>query len=233
MLRTTSGRVTIVFVSLLLLTVLIWQIVSSVTAADPLSEKEAIEHVEIQYKGNVVEKQLDGDDSILTLETETGRYEIVFDLERAEVKNVQQIQVNEKEGQSSKEEEIKKIANERYNGEITSFTSQENDEAISYEVIIEEKEISYFITLDEEGNILSTEEKLKVTQGPNTRISKEEASEIAAEEVEGTVDDVDFEEAVDGKPPYFLIEVERGDDLEAEVQVHAISGEVLSVSWED
>ncbi|RWZ51399.1 hypothetical protein EQV77_16715 [Halobacillus fulvus] len=66
---------------------------------------------------------------------------------------------------------------------------------------------------------------------PAQPISEQEARSIALEQVTGTIDDVDFEQS--NGQSYYLIEMERDDDLEATVQIHAITGEVLSVTWDD
>ncbi|KIL43267.1 PepSY domain-containing protein [Jeotgalibacillus campisalis] len=68
-------------------------------------------------------------------------------------------------------------------------------------------------------------------QEPNQPITRDQAVEIALKQVEGTVDDVDYENDEEGS--YFLIEIERSDELEATVQVNAITGEIMSVSWDD
>lgn len=71
---------------------------------------------------------------------------------------------------------------------------------------------------------------------PSTRLTEQQVIEIARSQVQGTIEDVDFEGSQDGG--YYLVEVERpatnGDDgPEATIQIHAITGEVLSVVWDD
>lgn len=65
---------------------------------------------------------------------------------------------------------------------------------------------------------------------PPVRLTENEAVAIALEEVPGQLDDVDYEESDSGG--YFLIQIESGE-REAEVQVHAISREVISLIWDD
>ncbi|MBM4760784.1 PepSY domain-containing protein [Bacillus sp. B15-48] len=63
-------------------------------------------------------------------------------------------------------------------------------------------------------------------------ISEKEAVAIALKEINGEVDDIDLESS--GGIIYYLIEIERDeDDEEATVQVNAISGEVMSIMWDD
>ncbi|WP_313470607.1 PepSY domain-containing protein [Lysinibacillus sp.] len=54
--------------------------------------------------------------------------------------------------------------------------------------------------------------------------------QIALGQLTGEVDSVDFEETAEGG--YYLVEIETQDD-EATFQIHAVSGEVLSITWDD
>lgn len=62
------------------------------------------------------------------------------------------------------------------------------------------------------------------------RLTENEAAVIALREVHGELDDVDYEESDDGG--YYIVEIEA-DDMDAEVQIHAITGRVMSVLWDD
>ncbi|MET3576581.1 PepSY domain-containing protein [Bhargavaea ullalensis] len=62
------------------------------------------------------------------------------------------------------------------------------------------------------------------------RLTENEAAAIALREVRGELDDVDYEDSNDGG--YYIVEIEAGD-MDAEVQVHAITGRVMSVVWDD
>lgn len=68
------------------------------------------------------------------------------------------------------------------------------------------------------------------------RITANEAAIIAVNEVGGEVDDIELEE-INGSY-YYLVEIEfededDDDDLEAVVQIDSITGDVLSVTWDD
>lgn len=95
----------------------------------------------------------------------------------------------------------------------------------------------------EQGKENSTEEtdeqeEKQTEEEPTTLISKEEAVNIALNELPegmvGEVDDVDFVETTEGG--YYLVEIEIDtDEDEDEViyQIHAISGDVLTTKWDD
>lgn len=73
-------------------------------------------------------------------------------------------------------------------------------------------------------------------QQPGSRLTEEQAVELALKEVSGTLEDVDFEDSEQGG--FYLIEIEQpgqGDEdgQEATVQIQAITGEVLSIVWDD
>lgn len=66
---------------------------------------------------------------------------------------------------------------------------------------------------------------------PVRNITEKEAIQIALKMVSGEVDDVDFK--VKNGQPYYFIEIETADDWEAEIQIHAISGKVINIEWDD
>lgn len=73
-------------------------------------------------------------------------------------------------------------------------------------------------------------------QQPGSRLTEEQAVELALKEVSGTIEDIDFEDSEQGG--FYLIEVEQpgqGDEdgQEATVQIQAITGEILSIVWDD
>lgn len=62
-------------------------------------------------------------------------------------------------------------------------------------------------------------------------ISEAEAIQIALNRVAGEVDDVELESS--NGQLYYFVEIETADDLEAEIQIHAISGKIVSIEWDD
>gem|GEM_PF-6404984 len=65
-------------------------------------------------------------------------------------------------------------------------------------------------------------------------LTEQQAIQIALRQLKGEVDDVDFIKTTDGG--YYLVEIEidvdDGPD-EATYQIHAISGKIMSVTWDD
>lgn len=62
-------------------------------------------------------------------------------------------------------------------------------------------------------------------------LTEQEAIVIALSNVQGKVEDTDLEET--DSAAYYLIDIETDDEREATVQIHAVSGEVMSITWDD
>lgn len=66
---------------------------------------------------------------------------------------------------------------------------------------------------------------------PPLLLTEEEAAQLALQHIPGEVDDVDWKQ-IDGTG-FYLVEIDLDDGREAIVQIHAITGEVMSVTWDD
>jgi uncharacterized membrane protein YkoI len=65
---------------------------------------------------------------------------------------------------------------------------------------------------------------------PATIITEKEAASIALSRVNGEIDEIELE--VSGGISYYLVELETDED-DATIQINAISGEVMSITWDD
>lgn len=99
--------------------------------------------------------------------------------------------------------------------------------------------ITYNITVDElDGHV----EKLVKIAGTYSvpekqqddsmtkMLTDDEAIAIAHKELAGSVEALSYRSTSDGG--YYLIDID-GDDAEATFQIHALSGEILSITWDD
>ena len=82
------------------------------------------------------------------------------------------------------------------------------------------------ITIDQEDDEEDEEEENQKF------LAEEEVEKIALSEVAGEVDDTELR-GEDTNHPYYLVEIETDDDKEAVIQIHAITGKVQSVTWDD
>ncbi|MGP4061203.1 PepSY domain-containing protein [Halobacillus sp. H74] len=141
----------------------------------------------------------------------------------------------------SKEQAMDKIQGQ-YHGTITDFVSMDDHYLATIEL---EKGLYEIAVLKDNGRIADmkrieegAEEEDNSPEPPRDEktdsenpITEEQAREAALKEVDGTVDDVDFE--TEDEVSFYLVEVEKEDESEATIQVHAITGEIMTVSWDD
>ncbi len=71
----------------------------------------------------------------------------------------------------------------------------------------------------------------KATANPSILISEATAAELALKKVPGEVKDIDKEN--EGGKWYYFVEIETKDGREADVQLNAASGAVITVTWDD
>ncbi|MGG4143846.1 PepSY domain-containing protein [Paenibacillus algorifonticola] len=62
-------------------------------------------------------------------------------------------------------------------------------------------------------------------------ISPDEAEAIALKEVKGKVEDIELKSS--DRSRYYLVEIDTPDDREATVQVHAVTGAIMSITWDE
>ncbi|MEK4628175.1 MAG: PepSY domain-containing protein [Solibacillus sp.] len=83
-------------------------------------------------------------------------------------------------------------------------------------------------------HIVQAEQQIESTKNnnnpPTARLTEQQAIDIARSEVNGVLDSVDFKESTDGG--HYFIEMDQ-EDLEITVQIHAITGEILLIEYED
>ena len=142
-------------------------------------------------------------------------------------------------------DELRTKIEETYSGKVKSMIITGNNE---YEVEMESKAAIYAMKLDattgkvntmekvsaapiESKDIVVEEEPLTGKQITPTLISESKAIEIAQSRLSGELEDVSFEKTNEGG--YFLVEIDGDDDQDAVIQVHAISGKILSVTLDD
>jgi uncharacterized membrane protein YkoI len=128
------------------------------------------------------------------------------------------------------ESKVKGIIAGKYSGETERISLNTVGEAPFYEVKLSKDPKFTKVTVDAiTGKIIA--ETVKETTGKNALITKEQAIAIAQAQLKGEVDDFSYEKTNDGG--YYLIEIEAADEREGTFQIHAISGKIMSVTWDD
>ena len=62
-------------------------------------------------------------------------------------------------------------------------------------------------------------------------LSEQQAKDIALQQVSGDVDDIELKQSGDSR--YYLVEIETREDKDAVIQVNAVTGKVMSITWDE
>ncbi|MGO4788348.1 PepSY domain-containing protein [Paenibacillus sp. 2KB_20] len=198
----------VMLVAVLIIVNVVWSPFSPSTSA--MSTDEVVEEVLSQYPGGEITKTtLDGGVYRLELQSAIGTYEMTVDSRQGDIVSIQQL--NERASQPPTEP--------------VEPTEPDPDTPPSEPADHGDKEATGGTTGGESGNGSGTSEP------PATMITKEYAIKLSLEKVPGTVEDVEYRENKSSR--YYLVEIEREDGREATIQVHAITGKIMTVTWDD
>lgn len=224
-------RVVFFIIGVILLAVILWQVLIMSASAKPLSEAEAKKVVTDRYSGEIIETTLINDVYKVVFRLETGTYDMRIDRSSGDILEIIRIMVEEEKKEMSREQ-IKEVIGEQHKGKIKSLELREEMNQTFYDAVLEDSETKTMMTLNAEtGEVVTMkEEELPRKQEITSRITEDEAVKIALNTVSGEVDDIDFEKE-DGVY-YYFIEIEQDDDREAEIQINAITGEVINITWD-
>ncbi|WP_155592622.1 PepSY domain-containing protein [Lysinibacillus cavernae] len=192
---------------------------------EPLSEAEAISHIETIYKGHVTQVKKQENTYVMIFTRDKVQYTATLDVTTQQVTDL-----SVKEGQTKRlltEKQIRKIVKSEYD-DVESVLLTDS----VYTVRVEKEKKQKDVTLDGYSGEVLSEKDVEPQEQPVEEpiISEQQAIQIALEQLKGEVDSVDFEETSEGG--YYLVEIETQDD-EATFQIHAVSGKILSVTWDD
>ncbi|WP_213422454.1 PepSY domain-containing protein [Bhargavaea massiliensis] len=185
------------------------------------------------YGGEVQEIVQDGDVYRVTLERIDGVFEAVVDSDGGAI-----ISLTKAESVDPiPEADMKVKVAEQYGSEPVVLELKDNVYSATVEDETRTTEAEYDAVTGEQIKESVTE---KEPAGPaqeeapkqSVRLTPSEAGDIAVKEIPGELDDdIDFEDTEDGG--YYMVQVETADDREADIQIHAITGEILTISWDD
>ena len=214
-----------------------WQKFGNINAsADILSKKEAQNLVQVRYQGTVKQIKLVGQKYHLELEKDDYLYKINLDALSGKVLSLSKTEATKSPPLSQpplttlSEVEIKKTILAVANGTITSFERTDSNEKTIYKGVVKEENKQTTLTVDAvTGEILSS--TTTTLNEPSKRLTEAEAKEIAKKQVNGEVDHSWLE--TKGEVTYYLVEIKNPDGREGIVQIHAITGNVMSVTWDN
>lgn len=205
-----------------------WFFQESFVKEKPLSQEEAISHIEKLYNGEVSLVEADGNVYEMEFLRNGATYEVEIDAHTRRIEDLQVIKATQKSLLS--EASIRKYVTQYVSGTIQSVQLTDH----TYQVIVENERKIKNLTMDGyTGVIFSEIDTLKEADTPikeETVLTKQQAIQIALKELKGEVDSVDYKETTDGG--YYEIEIESDKD-EAVILIHGVTGEVLSVERDD
>ena len=146
--------------------------------------------------------------------------------------------------------EAKEKVEQLYSGEVLSTIEKGSNFLLSLALPTGD----YEVVLDRDSGEILSVKKIKTTPTESTgdqgseveeeptvptptnedipsQITEQEAITIALKQMPGALEEIELKES-DGVS-YYLVEIEEDDQQEATIQVHSITGEIMSVTYDD
>jgi uncharacterized membrane protein YkoI len=205
------------------------------TNKTPLSSEEIQGQLETIYDGKVDNLTLENGVYFAEITRTDALYSAEIDAMSGKVLALNQLsKVEEVKPQILSETEVREEIAKKYPGEIERLSLNKNKEQPVYDAeVVKEKALVELEVDALTGEIIS--ENMKETTMEDVIITRDQAIEIALRELKGEVEYVVFEKTDDGG--YYLVEIEQDnedtDDLEAVFHIHAVTGKILFVEWDD
>ena len=200
-------------------------------ADDEISHEGMRSRIEQMYGGNVTNIIQQKGQYKALLERSDGNYEVLANNLNGDIISIALVeQASIQDVPIKSQEEIIAYVKKEYDGSLERIVLNSQSEPPMYSVEIAKDETLITLSIDANtGIVLDTTEKQ--TTAEQALLTKEQAISKAKTQLNGKVEYIVYEETSDGG--YYLIEIESDDDQEAIIQVHGVSGEILSVTWDD
>lgn len=197
----------------------------------PLTEEEVKTVIQEQYEGEIGRIQLIDDEYMVEIRSEKGVYDLRLNSRTGEVTSLEQTENFKTKEEFLTEKQVRDIILTHTDGKIESMKLVEEKESFVYKAVIAKETETINMIIDaENGKILSLSSENSEDISKN--ITEKQAGVIAIKHVNGgKIDDIELKK--NKQTSYYLVEIEFGDEKEASVQVNAISGEIMSVIWDD
>ncbi|MCM3341704.1 PepSY domain-containing protein [Paenibacillus sp. MER TA 81-3] len=217
-----------------------------------LSEQEIKTKVEAVYPGKVTKLELSGGKGhavyTMLLKSSNGAYDIQADAVTGNIVHVAASRSNVTDNTPAPdvapkpvvtEEQAERIALSKSQGDVTEVKKSKRNGKEVYVVTIQTKnhgkaivevsadtgDVVYMSEVEDAGGTSEDKPTLQ------PKISAEQAKKIAIAKVKGTVHSVELED--DDDTLLYEVEIITYKKEEVKIEVHAYTGEVLSISWED
>ena len=196
-----------------------------------LSEADIKKIIAKDYNGNITNIDLINhkQDYTLTLENANGIYQIIASSASGQMKEMKQLKSYQKPNEKNAELQAEEAAVKKVKGTVI----QKKEKSDRFIFTIQSKKELYQVDVEKDTFKVIKAEKKKPTSKAKklTKITVEEAIQIAVKEVGGTVDDADLE-TFSGML-VFEVELDLPDGREAEVLVNAYTGDIEGITYEN
>lgn len=196
-----------------------------------LSEADIKKIIAKDYNGNITNIELINhkQDYTLTLENSNGIYQIIASSSSGQMKEMKQLKSYQKPNEKNAELQAEEVAVKKVKGTVI----QKKEKSDRFIFTIQSKKELYQVDVEKDTFKVIEAEKKKPTSKEKklTKITVEEAIQIAVKEVGGTVDDADLE-TFSGML-VFEVELDLPDGREAEVLVNAYTGDIEGITYEN
>jgi len=206
--------------------------------AKALTEEDIQRVVEERYAGQVTKVVRDDHKYLVDLTRDTDIYKVMLDANTGEVISLSKstetepkVEDKDVEKDVLTEKEVEAIVLKNTAGEIKSIKldSIEGEKQVYQAVVKVENQQTTYTVDPKSGEIITTQSE--TIKDPPKKLTEKEAGQIALQEVQGEIDDIDLETV--GSVSYFYVEIETADGHDAIVEINAITGEVKSITWDD
>ncbi|SFF40467.1 Peptidase propeptide and YPEB domain-containing protein [Paenibacillus algorifonticola] len=210
-----------------------WQSVAD--ARPSITEEQASEQVLQQYVGKIVSATLNDNVYEVKLQAEKGMYDVAVD---AKGRGIVSIKLIDGELPAAGETPPASSSNQPTDAPTATPAAEPTPDQSPVATPSPEQSSSPAAnpsskpspkpsTKPSDGNEGKTPAASPVKQG----ISPDEAKAIALKQVKGKVEDIELKSS--DRSRYFLVEIDAPDDREATVQVHAVTGAIMSITWDE
>ncbi|MFS0654397.1 PepSY domain-containing protein [Bacillus sp. 179-C3.3 HS] len=196
-----------------------------------LTESEIKKIIAKDYDGHITHVDLinSNQDYTLTLENSKGTYQIIASSATGQTKEIKQLKSNQDLIEQNTLSQAEEVAVHKVNGTVI----QRKEKSDRFTFTIQSEKDLYQVAVDKQT--LKVTETVKKTATPKekkpTKITVDEAIQIAVKEVGGTADDADLD-TNDGLL-VFEVEIDLPNEREAEVLVNAYTGEIEGITYEN
>ncbi|KWU62455.1 hypothetical protein AWW70_13585 [Bacillus mycoides] len=189
-----------------------------------LTEKEIQNIVSEQYPGKIKNMKLlnkgEGNVYKVNISNEQGSYEILVDAQNGDIKNAKEISINSNKITKEKAEDM---ALQKVQGVIKRTILEKRNGIEVYVITVETDAIQSSVV-----EIEKTTGKIQVLEKETTKITEQEAKEIAMQQVSGNVKGIKLEQK--SEKNVYVIEIEKNANENVMVEIEEATGTLIGTS---